>query len=239
MPAILAAILLLLFFVVFLVDQVFRPGYFTIERIHIEGNQYRVDTRTIERAAWRSVNGNYFSVDLNAIDERLKEIPGVYAVAIRRVWPGALQISITESDRFAKWSELRTDASPGPERFVNLPPGRVLGGIPELSGPENRRQTVFNSYVEGDRRLWPLGLEITAVNRTRAGEWIFRIRSSQIDITSDFLLVVGRQDPVQKIDDFAQVFEAALRRQVDSIDAVDLRYPSGLAVRWKSSKPGI
>jgi len=239
MPAILAAISLMLFFAVFLADQILRPGYFTIERIHIEGSQYRVDPRTIERTAWRSVHGNYFSVNLNAIEEQLKEIPGVYAVAVRRVWPGALRISITESEGLAKWSELRPDASPGAERFVNLPPGRVLGQIPELSGPAKQRQVVFNTYLEADRRLWPLGLEITTVNLTRAGDWTFRIRSSQFDSSAGFLLVVGRQDPVVKVNDFAQVFEVALRGQTDSIAAIDLRYPSGLAVRWKSSKSGI
>ena len=103
-PAIFAAISLMLFFAVFLADQVLRPGYFTIESIRIEGSQYRVDPRTIERTAWRNVHGNYFSVNLNAIEEQLKEIPGVYAVAVRRVWPGALQISIIESEGLAKWS---------------------------------------------------------------------------------------------------------------------------------------
>ena len=239
MPAILAAILFMLFFVVFLADQILRPGYFTIERIHIEGSQYRVDPRTIERTAWRSVHGNYFSVNLNAIEEQLKEIPGVHAVAVRRIWPGALRISITESEGLAKWSELRPDASPGAERFVNLPPGRVLGQIPELSGPAKQRQVVLNTYLETDRRLWPLGLEITTVNLTRAGDWTFRIRSSQFDSSAGFLLVVGRQDPVVKVNDFAQVFEVALRGQMDTIAAIDLRYPSGLAVRWKSSKSGI
>ena len=239
MPAILAAFSLMLFFAVFLADQILRPGYFTIESIHIEGSQYRVDPRTIERTAWRSVHGNYFSVNLNAIEEQLKEIPGVYAVAVRRIWPGALRISITESEGLAKWSELRPDASPGAERFVNLPPGRVLGQIPELSGPAKQRQAVFNTYLETDRRLWPLGLEITTVNLTRAGDWTFRIRSSQFDSSAGFLLVVGRQDPVVKVNDFAQVFEVALGGQAGSIAAIDLRYPSGLAVRWKSSKSGI
>ena len=239
MPAIFAAISLMLFFAVFLADQVLRPGFFTIESIQIEGSQYRVDPRTIERIAWRNVHGNYFSVNLNAIEEQLKEIPGIYKVAVRRIWPGALRISITESEGLAKWSELRLDESPGAEEFVNLPPGRVLGQIPELSGPAKQRQAVFNTYLEVDRRLWPLGLEITTVNLTRAGDWTFRVRSSQFDSSAGFLLVVGRQDPVMKVNDFVQVFEVALGSQADSIAAIDLRYPSGLAVRWKSSKSGI
>ena len=132
MPAIFAAVSLMIFFAVFLADQILRPGYFTIESIRIEGSQYRVDPRTIERTAWRNVHGNYFSVNLNAIEEQLKEIPGVYGVAVRRIWPGALRISITESEGLVKWSELRPNTSPGAEQFINLPPGRVLGQIPEL-----------------------------------------------------------------------------------------------------------
>jgi cell division protein FtsQ len=239
MPAIFAGISLMLFFAIFLTDQVLRPGYFTIESIRIEGSLYRVDPRAIERTAWRNVHGNYFSVNLNAIEEQLKEIPGIYAVAIRRVWPGALRISIIESEGLVKWSELRPDASPGTERFVNLPPGRVLGQVPELSGPAKYRQVVLNTYLETDRRLWPLGLEITRVDLTRAGDWTFRIRSSRLDANAGFLLVVGRQDPVVKVSDFAQVFEVGLGSQADLIAAIDLRYPNGLAVRWKSSKSGI
>jgi cell division protein FtsQ len=237
--AIVAAISLMLFFAVFLADQILRPGYFTIESIRIEGSQYRVDPRTIERTAWRSVHGNYFSVNLNTIEEQLKAIPGIYAVAVRRIWPGALSISITESEGLAKWSELRSDASEGTETFINLPPGRVLGQIPKLSGPSKQRHEVFNAYFEADRILWPLGLEITTVSMTLAGDWTLWIRSSQSDESKGFPLVVGRQDPVLKVVDFAQVFEAALGGQVSSIDVVDLRYPSGLAVRWKSSKSGI
>ena len=238
-PSISAAVLLMLLFAVFLIDQILQPGYFTIESIHIEGRQYLVDSRTIERTAWRSVNGNYFSVDLKSIEAQLKEIPGVYEVAVRRVWPGALHISITESEGLAKWSELPTDASPSVEQLVNLPPGRLLSQIPELSGPATRRQAVFKAYFEADRRLWPLGLEIMTVNLTWAGDWTFGVRSSQFGSDPGFVLIVGRHDPVVKVNDFAQVFEVALGSQMDAISVIDLRYPSGLAVEWNSSEPRI
>ena len=84
-----------------------------------------------------------------------------------------------------------------------------------------------------------MGLEITTVNLTRAGDWTFRIRLSQFHSSAGFLLVIGRQDPVVKVSDFAQVFEVALSSYADSIAAIDLRYSSGLAVRWQSSKSGI
>lgn len=234
-PVVAALTLLMLFFATFLVDRLLRPGYFTIESIHIEGNQYKIDARTIERLAWRNVNGNYFSVDLHLIEKNLEKIPGVYAVTVRRIWPGALQISITESERLAKWSESQAEKSlPAIEELINLPPGRNLTRIPELSGPAGERETIFQTYMEIDRRLWPLGMEIIAIDLTRSGDWTFSISTSPLDVDARFILIIGRQDPIVKVSDFLEVYEVALRSQADAISAIDLRYPSGMAVRWKT-----
>ena len=234
MPAVIVLTVLFLLFFVLLIDQIFRPGYFTIEKIHIEGHQQRIDPRVIEGAAWRHVNGNYFSVDLSAIEKHLKEIPGLYAVAIRRVWPSTLNISVTESAGLAKWSTLASDLSLATTKLVNLPPHRMFSLVPELLGPDRSFQMVLNTYLEADQLLWPLGLDITKVHLTRSEDWMFNIQGSQFSASSSFFLVVGRDDPITKIDDFVDVFELALRSQVDSIESIDLRYPNGLAVRWKS-----
>jgi len=233
-PMILVFIVLMLSFMVFIFDQILRPGYFTIERIDIQGMQRRVDPRIIERAAWRYVNGNYFSANLSLIEERLKEIPGIYAVAVRRVWPSALQVFITESEGLAKWSTLAADSSTISTKFVNLPPNRVFDLIPELSGPALERQVVLNTYLEADQILWPLGLEITEVSLSRSAGWTFKIRVPQFSSSSNFSLVIGRHNPIDKINDFIDVYELALRNQVQLISSIDLRYPNGLAVRWSS-----
>ena len=50
---------------VVLVDQLFRPGRFTIERIDIHGSSARVDEQTVERTVWLALIGNYFTADLS------------------------------------------------------------------------------------------------------------------------------------------------------------------------------
>ena len=238
MPVVLAVILMLVLFVVFLIDRALRPGYFTIERIRVEDNLHRVDPLSVERKAWQGVNGNYFSVDLTAIEEQLKEIAGIYQVSVRRVWPDTLHVSVTESGALAKWTELRADGSYGIERFINLPPDQISRQVPALVGPAERRGTVLDVYHEADRMLRPLGLETVAVNLTAVGDWRLQVQSSYVDEESGFALVVGRHDPVQKVIDFAEVFDIALRGQLALIEVVDLRYPSGLAVRWRTGNSG-
>ena len=236
MPVVLAVILMLVLFIVFLIDRALRPGYFTIERIHVADNLHRVDALSVERKAWRGVNGNYFSVDLVAIEEQLKALPGIYQVSVRRVWPDSLHVSIVESDALARWTELRSDGSYGMERFINLPPDRVLRQVPELVGPAERQGMVFNVYKEADRILRPLGLETLAVKVTIAGDWTLQVQAPHAG--SGFSLIVGRHDPVEKISDFSEVFDLALRGQLESIAGVDLRYPSGLSVRWRIKNSG-
>ena len=236
LPAIIVFIVLVLLFLAFLIDQLFRPGYFTIERIHVEGHQQRVDPRVIERSAWRHVNGNYFSVDLRAIEDQLRNIPGLYAVTIRRVWPSALHISVTESAGLAKWTTLALDESEPTTSLVNLPPRRMFTLVPELSGPAEHLDLVLKIYLEADQRLWPLGLDITNVELTRSQDWKLNIQASQFSTSSKFFLIIGEDNPIEKIDDFVDVFELALRSQVDLIESIDLRYPNGLAVRWRLSE---
>ena len=209
LPVIIVFTVLVLLFLAFLIDLLFRPGYFTIERIHVEGHQQRVDPRVIERSAWRHVNGNYFSVDLRAIEDQLKKIPGLYAVTIRRVWPSALHVSVTESAGLAKWKTLALDTSEFATRLVNLPPRRMFTLVPELSGPAEKLDLVLKTYLEADQRLWPLGLDITKVDLTRSEDWKLHIKASQFSASSTFFLIIGRDNPIEKIDDFVDVFELA------------------------------
>ena len=82
-------------------------------------------------------------------------------------------------------------------------------------------------------KLWPLGLEISAVDLSHSGDWTFKIRSAQFE-QFEFMLIVGRHEPLAKLEDFSHVYHIDLSQRSSSIASIDLRYPSGLAVRWNS-----
>ena len=104
-----------------LVDQLLRPGRFTIEKIDIDGSSAQVDAQTVERTVWLALVGNYFTADLQQIENALVRLPGVYRAAVRRHWPDTLEISITEAGAIALW--YATDGSDIESLdYVNLPP---------------------------------------------------------------------------------------------------------------------
>ena len=239
LPTIIILTLLIVLIFIVLLDHIFRPGYFTIEQIQIEGTHQRVDPAFIEKVAWNNVNGNYFRVDLDLIETELREIPGLYSIAIRRVWPSLLHISVTESAGLAKWSGLSTGSSDSIEELLNLPPQREFKLVPDLLGPIGKKQDVLNTYLKADRRLWPLGLEIVEVRLDESRDWKFKIATSRLTGHKYFYLVVGPKNLMTQVDDFVVVFELVLRNQVERLESVDLRYTNGLAVKWKSQEDEV
>ena len=145
-----------------------------------------------------------------------------------------MHISVTESAGLAKWSGLTVGSTVSIEELLNLPPQREFKLVPVLSGPIGKKQDVLNTYLKADRRLWPLGLEIVEVRLDESRDWKFKIATSRSTDAKDFYLVVGPKNPMTQVDDFVVVFELALRNQVNRLQSIDLRYPNGLAVKWKS-----
>ena len=223
---------------VVLVDQLLRPGRFTIERIDIHGSSVRVDAQTVERTAWLALIGNYFTADLEEIENALVRLPGVYQAAVRRHWPDTLEISITEAGAIALW--YATDGSALESRdYVNLPPDSNIILQPVLRSPAADRHTVIDAFLDLVSNLSPLGLEVKNLSVNAAGDWVVVLQSASLQIPVELEIVVGRGNPVRKVDQFAAVFDSFLQDRLPDIERVDMRYDNGFAVQWRGGGSGV
>ena len=227
-----ALALLLLITVAILTDEILRPGRFTIERVNIVSTLKQVDAPTIERTVWQKIKGNYFTIDLSDIESHLAQLPGVYRAAVRRVWPDALAVSITESDSIARWQS-SSGMTLAKSEFVNLPPATRLSSQPLLSSDTADREKVIETCLELTRILGPLGLEPSAVSMGSAGGFRLEVSSKSGEIPGRFEIVAGRGDLLNKVSRFVAAFDLVLRDRLADIERVDLRYSSGFAVQWK------
>ena len=223
---------------VVLADQLLRPGRFTIERIHIYGNSVRVDAQTVERTAWLALIGNYFTADLEEIENALVHLPGVYQAAVRRHWPDTLEISITEAGAIALWYS--TDGSTLESRdYVNLPPDSNITLQPVLRSPTADRHTVIDAFLDLVSSLALLDLEVKKLSIDEAGNWVVVLQSASLQIPVELEIVVGRGNPVRKVDQFVAVFDSVLQDRLPDIERVDMRYDSGFAVQWRAGGSGV
>ena len=223
---------------VVLVDQLLRPGRFTIERMEIHGSSARVDTQTVERTAWLALIGNYFTADLEKIEYALVRLPGVYQAAVRRHWPDTLEISITEAGAIALWYATDGSASESQD-YVNLPPDSTITLQPVLRSPTADRHTVIDAFLYLVSSLSPFGLEIKSLSVNEVGDWVVVLQSVTLQIPVELEIVVGKGDPVRKVDQFAAVFDSFLQDRLPDIERVDMRYDNGFAVQWRGGGSGV
>ena len=223
---------------VVLVDQLMRPGRFTIERIDVHSSSARVDARMVERTAWLALIGNYFTADLEEIESALVRLPGVYQAAVRRHWPDTLEVSITEAGAIALW--YATDGSAlEVQDYVNLPPDSNITLQPVLRSPTADRHTVIDAFLDLVSGLTPLGLEVRNLSVNEAGNWMVVLQSASLQTPAELEIVVGRGDPVRKVDQFAVVFDSFLQDRLADIERVDMRYDSGFAIQWRGGGSGV
>ena len=223
---------------VVLVDQLLRPGRFTIERMDIHGSSAQVDAQTVERTAWLALIGNYFTADLEKIENALVRLPGVYQAAVRRHWPDTLEISITEAGAIALWYATNGSASEGQD-YVNLPPDSTITLQPVLRSPTADRHTVIDAFLYLVSSLSPFGLEVKSLSVNEVGDWVVVLQSVTLQIPVELEIVVGKGDPVRKVDQFAAVFDSFLQDRLLDIERVDMRYDSGFAVQWRGGGSGV
>jgi cell division protein FtsQ len=79
-------------------------------------------------------------------------------------------------------------------------------------------------------RLGAAGLMPTAVSQDRRGAWRIRLADGPI-------LELGREQFTERLKRFLSIYQRALSVHGDRIEAVDLRYTNGLAVRWRAGTP--
>ncbi len=179
----------------------------------------------IERAAGVWVGKSYFSTDLAEIKAELERRPWVESAAVKRVWPGRLEIDIREKKPLAYWSDGRLVSRSG-ELFAPANP-EVAGKLPRLSGPDERVRDVITMARSMSDQLFGYGLGFAGLSLEQRGAWT-------LTLTNGIEVVLGRDQVEQRFERFITVYENRLASRVDEVSRVDARYTNGVAVQWKA-----
>ena len=85
----------------------------------------------------------------------------------------------------------------------------------------------MQQYQMLSQMLRPLGFSITRLELRERGSW-FLSTGQGVEI------LLGRDHLVEKMRRFISIYEKTLKEQIANIERVDLRYPNGLAVAWRT-----
>jgi cell division protein FtsQ len=79
--------------------------WFCIERITISGDLLHTDQLQLDYIAKHRLKGTFFTLNINNVQEKFSQIPWVKSVVVKRVFPDALNIKITEYTPLARFND--------------------------------------------------------------------------------------------------------------------------------------
>lgn len=203
-----------------------RP-LFPLRELVVVTKPSQVTEEQLDYAARMAVQGNFFTVDLQAVRETFEKLPWVRKAEVRRRWPDALELRIEEHDAVAYW----TVSDSGDARLVNRQ-GEVFiaasnADLPQFDGPQGSSGWLLARYRDYSAMLQPLGVRLVGLALSAREAW-------QLQLDNGMTIVLGREQEKSPLVDRLQRFIAVwpgVEREIDiEIRVADLRYPGGFAL---------
>jgi len=163
----------------------------------------------------------FFGSDLQSLEAILGSLAWVQKVELRRIWPDRLRIKVKEHKAIALWNETALINEFG--KVFNPETVDGLTHLPSLSGPEQELEKLLKTFQELQLLLQPIELQLNSLNLNHRYSW-------SLELTNGIKLQVGRKHLLQRVERFIRLYPLLKSESDLSIEKVDLRYDTGLAV---------
>lgn len=196
-----------------------------VEQVVIEGDINFISERDMLARVNNFISESLLLVDMVEIKQELEGMPWVRTVTIRRKWPDTLVLSVTEEKAIARWGARQLLNQDG----VIFSPGNIAGldQLAILSGPAGAARQVMEQYLLFNQLLYQHGLKIAELDLNERGAW-------QMKLANGVAVNIGNSDVMDRMRRLVDVIDPLFMEQMLSIDTIDLRYTSGIAVKNKS-----
>jgi cell division protein FtsQ len=206
------------------------PATLPLEAVELEGRLERVNGEAVREAVAVHAERGFFAVDVGAVREAVEALPWVAEARVRRIWPDRLGIEVTEHRPLARWENGGAVSHAGV--LFRPAPGTVPEGLPTFRGPEALAGDMARRFRELGRTLEQAGLALRGLAADRRRAW-------RLELDNGIEVVLGRDAWRDRLQRFLASWPETLQPMADRIEAVDLRYTNGFAVRWEGEPPSL
>lgn len=174
------------------------------------------------------VKTGFFNLDVQELHAAVAALPWVNDVRVRRVWPDAIEIKVSEKRPFVRWRDNSLVSDTG----VVFTPKNIepFSDLLLVSGPDQQQVKVLEIMKGVKTELADQSLEL--VEFSINDRWAWRLK-----LANGLEVLLGREDQLKKLQRFLKSLTVLPQEQIDAMEIVDLRYPNGYAVSWKAGTP--
>lgn len=208
---------------VFTANQFKLSRSFPIRTVRVYGVQH-TDKQDVQEVLTPLVQQGFFSTNVDFIRERLLQLPWVSDLSVRRQWPDQVDITIVEKNVIARWNDNGLISAVGD---VFTPREQTWPShLPRLVGPVGEQMLVLGYFKDINRLLVPIHAKIAYLELTPFYTW-------KMTLDNGISMQVGHKDILTRLAHFVKVYDKIIGKHAIDVEYIDLRYPNGVAVRWK------
>lgn len=193
--------------------------------IGVEGATRHIDKTGIERELWSHIDESLLSVDLQALHESLINQPWVNEVSVRRSWPPAIEVQLSEEVPVARWGDKGLLNHQGDIFWPELDEEYL--SLPRLSGPSHETVRIMQQFHDLSQLFSRSQVRLVGLVLEARGAW-------NIELDNGIHIIAGREDLMPRLRRFLDVYVSQLAARANEVEEVDIRYTNGVSVRWKS-----
>jgi len=204
------------------------PQRFPVTQVEVKGD-LRNTTRAQIEAVLPRVPGNeadnFFAADLAEVRSRVERLPWVRRVAVRRAWPGRLEVTVEEHVALARWGT-GDEMSRLVNTFGETFSARTTQALPMFVAPGGTAAEVVRRYRRFSELVAPLGTSVERVVLTQRLAW-------QLRLGNGLHVMLGRDADLaeERLRRFVESYAPTAEKTKKRHEYVDLRYPNGFALR--------
>ena len=208
-------------------------GWFASERwpitqLSVRAEFNHVSAEQIRAAAEPLLGQGFFAMRLDQVRDAVAKLPWVERAEARKRWPDTIDLVVYEQQPYARWGTDRLINRHG--ELFSVAGGVGLQGLPQLSGPDERRRDVLRFYTDCLREFSGSGLVIDAVSVSPRGGW-------RVGLGSGAIIEIGRDEPQLRLKRFLDIWPRLAGQRAELLAYIDLRYENGFALRWAPAPP--
>ncbi len=197
---------------------------FPIRYVRTEGVFQYLSKDEVKLVLQPLVTTDFFDVDMQAIQATVASLPWVKSATVERIWPDTIDIKVHEKKAYVRWGEKSLIT----ERGDIFTPRNIkhFQGLPIIEGPIQQQKKVLEVMKGIKTALADQSMELAEF--TISERWTWKIK-----LKSGMQIVMGRNDPLKKLQRFLKTVPILGQDRIDEMDVVDLRYLNGYAVSWR------
>ena len=205
------------------------PETLPIRNVGVAGEFTRLSPERLQERVGDVVRGGFFSVNVEKIQQTLLEEPWISDVAVKRVWPDRIIVTIREQVAIAQWG---TDGLLNSEGNIFLPERSSFpSGLPVLQGPENSSHNVLEMF-DRIKNLLPQGMGLRQLILSDRRSW-------ELVLDTGTIIRLGKSDVIPKLEKFLDYVATGSLNNLMEIEYIDMRYTNGFAVMRKSDNKAV